>query len=219
VVLFEFLKEFYTLFFVWLTCLTAIFVYRKTLPFSYRWFAMLVILLSILETIGNVIAFSGIRDHFFFNIIFAIQLTFIPFFFKYWLHLQAVKKRIIPVFLFIFPLLILINTLWGQGFYTLQTYTYALGGSIVLLLSVAYLRELYTDEETQNIFYDPVFWLSIAFLIYFSVTVPFYSMLNYLLKNQLEFVAKYYLIIIDVTICLYNILLTTGFLCMKIKMK
>ena len=214
----EFLKEYYTLFFVWLTCLTAIFIYQKTLPFSYRWFAVLIVLLSILETIGNAIGFSGTRDHFFFNIIFAIQLTFLPLFFYYWLAMPALKK-IITVFLFIFPALVIVNTIWGQGFYTLQTYTYALGGSFVLLLSVAYLRELYTDEETQNIFLNPVFWFSIAYLIYFAVTVPFYGMLNYLVKNQLEFAQKYYLLIMDGTICLYNILLTIGFLCMKARAK
>jgi hypothetical protein len=161
-------------------------------------------------------AFRGINNHFFFNIIFAIELTLLPLFFKYWLHLLKVKK-IITGFLFIFPVLLLVNTIWIQGFYTLQTYTYVLGGSFVLLLSVAYLRELYTDEETHNIFRNPVFWFSIAYLIYFAVFVPYFGMLNYLVKNQLEFATKYYLIIIDATICLYNILLTVGFLCMKVK--
>jgi hypothetical protein len=216
VVIFEFLKEFYTLFFVWLTCLTAIAVFRKTQLLSYRWFAVFIVFISILETIENYMAFKSINNHFFFNIIFALELTLLPLFFKYWLHLLKVKK-IITGFLFIFPVLLLVNTIWIQGFYTLQTYTYVLGGSFVLLLSVAYLRELYTDEETHNIFRNPVFWFSIAYLIYFAVFVPYFGMLNYLVKNQLEFATKYYLIIIDATICLYNVLLTVGFLCMKVK--
>jgi len=216
VVIFEFLKEFYTLFFVWLTCLTAIAVFRKTQILSYRWFAVFIVFISILETIENYMAFKSINNHFFFNIIFALELTLLPLFFKYWLHLLKVKK-IITGFLFIFPVLLLVNTIWIQGFYTLQTYTYVLGGSFVLLLSVAYLRELYTDEETHNIFRNPVFWFCIAYLIYFAVFVPYFGMLNYLVKNQLEFATKYYLIIIDATICLYNILLTVGFLCMKVK--
>jgi len=216
VVIFEFLKEFYTLFFVWLTCLTAIAVFRKTQPLSYRWFAVFIVVISILETIENYMAFRGINNHFFFNIIFAFELTLLPLFFNYWLHFLTVKK-IITGFLFIFPVLLLVNTIWIQGFYTLQTYTYVLGGSFVLLLSVAYLRELYTDEETHNIFRNPVFWFSIAYLIYFAVFVPYFGMLNYLVKNQLEFAKNYYLIIIDATICLYNILLTVGFLCMKVK--
>jgi hypothetical protein len=218
VVLFEFLKLFYTLFFVWLACLTAIFVFRKSLPFSFRWFIIFVVFVSILETAANYMAFKHIRDHFLFNIIFAFQLILLPLFFKHWLR-QVMIKKIITGYLLIFPLLLLINTIWIQGFYTLQTYTYAFGGSFVLLLSVAYLRELYTDDETQNVFRNPVFWFNIAYLIYFAVSVPYFGMLNYLVENQLEFAAKYYVVIIDGTICLYNILLTIGFLCMKARVK
>jgi hypothetical protein len=193
-------------------------VFRKSLPFSFRWFIIFVVFVSILETAANYMAFKLIRDHFLFNIIFAVQLTLLPLFFKRWLH-HVTIKRIITGYLLIFPLLLLINTIWIQGFYTLQTYTYAFGGSFVLLLSVAYLRELYTDDETKNIFRNPIFWFSIACLVYFAVSVPFFGMLNYLVKNQLEFATRYYLVIMDGTICLYNILLTIGFLCMKVRMK
>lgn len=213
-VIIDFLKDFYTLFFVWLTCLTAIFVFRKSLIFSYRRFAVFIIFISVLETIGNYLAFKGIKNHFFFNIIYAIELTLIPLFFKYWLQ-SAGFKKIIEIFVFVFPLFVLVNTLWIQGFFTLQTYSFVLGGSFILLLSVAYLWELYSNEESKTIIRNPPFWFSLAYLIYFAVTVPYLGMLNYLLKNQPAFSELYYIIIIDGTICLYNILLTVGFLCMK----
>lgn len=213
-VVIEFLKIFYTLFFVWLTCLTAIFIFRKTLPFSYRGFAVLIILLSVLETIGNVIGFIYSNNHFFFNIIYAIELTFVPWFFQYWLQRLWIRK-IIQGFILIFPLFVLVNTIWIQGFLTLQTYSYVFGGSVILLLSVSYLWELYTDEESQNILRNPIFWFSLAYLIYFSVSVPYFGMLNYLVANYPSFATLYYELIFDGTICLYNILLTTGLLCLK----
>ena len=216
--LFEFLKLFYTLFFVWLTCLTAIFVFRRHLPSSYRWFVVFIILVSVIETVANYLAFKLIKNHFLFNVIFALELTFIPLFFKCWLRQPAIKK-LITGYLFIFLTLVFANTIWFQGFYTMQTYTYALGGSFVLFLSFVYLRELYIDEETQNIFRNPLFWFSIAFLIHFAVNIPYFGMLNYLVKNQLKFATKYYLLIMDGAICLYNILLTVGFLCMKAKVR
>ena len=211
----EFLKIFYTLFFVWLTCLTATFVYRKTLPSSYRGFVLLIILLSILETIGNAIGFFGkMKNHFFFNIIYLIEFTLVPYFFKQWLGSQWLKK-IIGIYVFLFPLFVLVNTVWLQGFFTLQTYSFVIGGSFILLLSVAWLGELYTNEESQNILRHPVFWFSLAFLVYFAVSVPYFGMLNYLVTNYLSFATLYYELIYEGTICLYNILLTIGFLCMK----
>jgi hypothetical protein len=215
----EFLKEFYTLFFVWLTCLTAILIFGKRVPIPFGWFALLIIVVSILETIASAISFfRGIKNHFLFNIIYGLELTFVPFFFKYWLHSAWVKK-FIRIFVFVFPLFVVVNTIWIQGFFTLQTYGFVAGGSVLLLLSVAYLIELYTDEEALNILRNPVFWISIAYLMYFAVSVPYVGMLNYLVKNQLEFATKYYLIIMDGTICLYNILLTTAFLCMRARPK
>ena len=176
----EFLKNFYTLFFVWLACLTAIFTFRKTLSLSYRGFILLIILLSILETIANAIGFFGrMKNHFVWNILYAFQLTLVPYFFKSWLQRPLIKK-IITVYIYVFPLFVLINTLWIQGFFTLHTYNYIIGGSFILLLSVAYLGELYTNEESRNIFRNPVFWFSLAYLIYFAVSVPYLGMLNYL---------------------------------------
>ena len=213
--IFDFFRIFYTLFFVWLTCLTGIFIFHKTLPLSFRGFVLLIILLSVLETIGNAIGFFGkIKNHFFFNIIYAIEFTLVPYFFKHCLHSLWLKK-IIRVFVFIFPLFVLVNTVWIQGFFTLQTYSFVIGGSFILLLSVSYLGELYTNEESQNILRNPVFWFSLAYLIYFAVSVPYFGMLNYLVANYLSFATLYYELIYEGTICLYNILLTIGFLCMK----
>jgi len=110
-VVIEFLKNFYTLFFVWLACLTAIFTFRKTLSLSYRGFILLIILLSILETIANAIGFFGrMKNHFVWNILYAFQLTLVPYFFKSWLQRPLIKK-IITVYIYVFPLFVLINTL------------------------------------------------------------------------------------------------------------
>lgn len=214
----EFLKAFYTVFFVGLTCLTAIVAFRKSLPFSYRGFTLLVISLSILEIIGNVIGFVYSNNHFFFNIIYAIELTLVPFFFAYWLK-RGWLKKVIQVYILIFPLFVLINTIFIQGFFTLQTFGFVLGGSFVLLLCIAYLGELYADEETRNIFRNPVFWFSLAYLIYFAVSVPYFGMLNYLVTNYFSFAKLYYELIFDPTICLYNIFLTIGFLCLRTRTK
>ncbi len=213
----EFLKEYYTVFFVWLTGLTAIFIFRKSLPLPYRRFILLIILLSILETIANAVGFFGkMKNHFVFNILYVIQLTLVPYIFKFWLNRLWVKK-FIQIFLYIFPLSVLINTLWIQGFFTLHTYNFVIGGSFILFLSVAYLGELYSNEESQNILRNPVFWFSLAYLFYFAVSVPYLGMLNYLWTNYPSFATLYYEHIFERTNCLYNILLTVGFLCLKVR--
>jgi len=207
------------MFFVWLSCLAAIFVYLRVQAPSYKRFALLIILLSILETIGNSISFFGrIKNLFFFNFVFAIELIALPFFYRSWLHSAGLKK-VIPVYLIIFPLFALINWFFIQRFYTLHTYDFVFGGAFVLLLSIAYLWELYTNEGAKNILRDPVFWFSIAYFTFFSVSVPYYGMMNYLLTNHRDFAGLYYEIMMDGAICLTNVLLTIGFLCILIPAK
>ena len=145
-------------------------------------------------------------------------MTFVPWFFKFWIQRRWIQKTI-QVFTVVFPLFVLVNTIWIQGFFTLQTFSFVPGGSFILLLCVAYLGELYAREETQDIFRNPIFWFSLAYLIYFAVSVPYFGMLNYLVTNYLSFATLYYELIYEPTICLYNIFLIIGFLWMKPRKK
>ena len=211
----KFLIEFYTLYFVWLAGLVAIFKLSKPLPAIYRWFCAFVILLAIMETVGNAIGFFGKRsNHFFFNIHYAVVFSVVPVFYASWLR-SAVFKRLLYPWLILVLSFAVINMLWIQSFYKLNTYTYILGSSCIIILCIAYLWELYTDERVQNIIRNPEFWISLAFLIYFAVSVPYFGMLNYLLRNHARFAELYYEIVMDGTICLYNILIIIGLLWMK----
>jgi hypothetical protein len=211
----NFFTVFYTLFFVWLTGLTAIFRFRVSLPFEYRGFLLLIMLLCVLETIGNALGyFGGIKNHFLFNILYAVELTALPFFFRFWLARPGIKS-LIRVYMIIFPLFVVINTIWIQGFYTLQTYSFVFGGSFVLILVVTWLRELFLDGRAHNILVDPVFWFTLAYLTFFAVSVPYLGMMNYLWGKYPAFATLYYALIYEGTICLYNILLTIGLLCLK----
>ncbi len=212
--IYQFLKEFYTLFFVWLSTITAFIIYRRTWSFCFSLLAIFVIIYALLDTAGNIIAFKNINNHFYYNIVHTIVFIVVPYFFYCQLG-EPFLKKIIPFYFIIFPLFVIIDILWIQDVLKFLTYSYVLGGSFIILLSVAYLWQLYTREETINIFRDPVFWFSLAYLFYFAVSVPYFGMLNYLWQNYPNFTSLYYLIIFDSTICLHNILLTVGFLCMK----
>ena len=217
--LLHFLKDYYTIFFVWLTGTTVAILYRKSWSLPMKVFAWFVMVYVLFDTAGNVMAgIYKMNNHFFYNLIYTVQFLVLAFFFYYQLDSHLIKK-VIRVYFWIFPLFVLINTIFFQGFYTWQTYSFVFGGIFVILLSIAYLWQLYDSEETQSIFRDPVFWFSLSLLLYFTVTVPYFGMLNYLLQNYPVFSLKYYLLVIDISFCLHNIVMTIGFLCLKGSMK
>jgi hypothetical protein len=216
-IVFHFLKAFYTLLFVWLCAVIAAFAYRRVLPAVFRQFIVFIILMAAAETIGNFLAFRNIHNHYYFNVFFALEFMMVPYFFYFQLTNQFLKKFILAYFV-IFPLFFIVNFTWWQSFDSLLTYTFVLGGSFILVLSVTYIWQLYSSDETQNVFRDPVFWFSLGYLFYYTIAVPYLGQLNYLWKDDPSFTKKYYLIF-NIVIILHNILLSTGFLCARYLIK
>jgi len=217
--LFHFLTEYYPTLFVWISGITVIIVYRSSWPLSFKILALFILIYTLTDTYGNVMAaFYKKNNHFVYNILYSFQFIIISLFFYYHLN-RGLMKKIIIYFFFIFPLFVLTNTIWFQDIQNLQTFSYVFGGSFVILLAVAYLWQLYVSEETRSIFRDPIFWFSLAWLLNFAVTVPYFGMLNYLIKNFPVLALNYYILVIDISDCLRNILLTIGFLWMGVAKK
>ena len=214
----RFFEQFYPILFVWLSAALAAFTLSKKISFAYRLFCWLIIFLSLMETVGNIMAFYGQRNHFLFNILEPINFLGVSYFFYLVFHDTRVKK-IIFIYLFVFPLFTIINVLWLQDFFSLATNSFVFGGTFVFILSVAYLWQLYNSNETTSIFRDPVFWISLAYLFYCAVSVPYLGMLNYLWAKYPRFTREYYIIVYDGANIISKILLTIGFLCMKPKAK
>jgi len=217
--LFQFLTEYYPIVFVWISGITIVIMYRNSWPLSFRILAFFILLYVVSDTTGSIMGVVyKMRNHFVYNFLYTIQFIVISIFFYYQANSSLIRK-VILYFLFIFPLFVFVNAIWFQNFFTLQTFSYVFGGSFVILLSVSYLWQLYVSEETHSIFRDPVFWFSLAWLLNFAVTVPFFGMLNYLNSNFPDLALNYYLLVIDISDCLRSILLTIGFLCIRVMKK
>ena len=209
----RFLIEYYPNIFVLAAGIVALLSFRRSYPFHFKTLLIFVFLYSIVDTIGNIMAaFYKLPNHFLYNILYSIQYIIVAFFYYYILKNLTLKKMIRGFFI-VFPLFFIINSIWIQGFYTLQTYSVVLGGGFILLLAVAYIWQGYTSMETQSIFRDPVFWISLALLFYYGLNVPYLGMLNYLLKNDPNFALDYYIRVIYISDCLRSSLFIIGFLC------
>jgi hypothetical protein len=217
-VVLSFISIFYTILFAWFCGIAAGTALVKTIPMNYRVFAWLIIFLVLMETAYNIVAFNHIKNHFLFNIAETIQFFGVGWFFYTVIQNPALRKSV-WVFLWIFPFFALVNNVWIQGFYNLNTFTYIIGGGFIVLLCVAYLWQLYFSDDTQSIFRDPVFWITLAYLFYCAILVPYIGMLDYLWKKYPGFTRSYHLRVFYVGIIVHKLLLTAGFLCMRVSPK
>ena len=99
----RFFEQFYPILFVWLSAALAAFTLSKKISFAYRLFCWLIIFLSLMETVGNIMAFYGQRNHFLFNILEPINFFGVSYFFYLVLNNTSIKK-ITCIYLFIFPI-------------------------------------------------------------------------------------------------------------------
>ncbi len=212
------LELYYPLLFVWLSGITALFVYKKLETPVMRLLAVSIMLIALIDTAGTVLAGFHKGNHFLYNILYAINFLILGLFFSKVLR-SLFMKRLAYIFLISFSLFHIINTVFIQGFEKLNTYSYVFGGSFVLVFSIAYIWQLYMSDETKSIWRDPAFWFSVAWLIYFAVSVPYFGMLNFLWEQYPDFTSFYFSVIYFAAAIIYNLLITTGLLCRRISAK
>ena len=132
-IIIQFLKVFYTIIFVWMACAAAVLALRRPLPFSYRMFVWLIIILSVMLTAAYILSFHNIENHVLFNVFDPIEFMVIPLFYYYHLVSRPLKN-IVRVYLCIFPIFVVVNLIWIQNFHQLATISYVVGAGFTMML-------------------------------------------------------------------------------------
>lgn len=122
-----------------------------------------------------------------YNIAFPLQQLFVMYFFILLLE----KKRLIVV-MAIFGLFAVSSLLLWQDRITLNTYSLALGGVIILFFASYKLYSLYRLDTPKSLYREPAFWISSGFIIYWGLGSPFFAMYNFLWETFPKFFTIYF---------------------------
>lgn len=148
-----------------------------------RFFTILMLVTTITE-IGNYFYIFPVihqSNHWTYN----IETVFEFYFFSYFFYniLKRPFRRIIKVFVFVYPFILLLSFLTVQKYYTFHTYTYIFGELYLIVLCLLYYRELYTAAEFKKLSTLPEFWIVTGLLIFTAGELPYMILLNYLNKH------------------------------------
>jgi hypothetical protein len=192
--------------------LVSLFSFRHTHLSGLKRLSLLWILLFLIDVVGNYMREMNLTNHWLYNIydwIYYMGLAFL-----YYHQLQSpLVKTIIKIFLIVFPVFIVIDTVFIESIYKLQGLVIVLGGNFVIFTAAAYLQQLYRSNDKERITRDPWFWFSVAFIIYFAATVPYLGMFNYILELYPDFAGMYYYYIYISFTLVLHLLMIKGFLC------
>jgi hypothetical protein len=209
-------SEFYStfpLFVVAVAAATSLISFRNNYPDALKKMSVLWVINFCVDLAGHITKHYGIKNHWLYNVFFWVMCMTLAY-----LYDRQIKNRYvhgsIRGFYILFPLLVVAESMI-VGIDNLQAVIIVTGGIFMIFLSACYFRQLYLSDETEQITRDPWFWFSFGFIIHFGNTTPFLGMLNYLWRRYPEFTSFYYLYFSNTFTILLNILIITGFLCLR----
>jgi hypothetical protein len=132
----------------------------------------------------------------------------------YYLQLVRVQalRRILQIFLIIFPIFWVVTVFFIFGFNTWNSYVVIFGSFFSVLFAVMYYHQLIIAREIQSLRRLPEFWIATGMLIFYLGALPYFGMLNFLIKYNMD-VARSLLKVLKVLDTLMYLLFSYGFLC------
>jgi hypothetical protein len=186
--------------------------FRNNFPDELKFLSVLWVVLFLIDVVGTIMRIRNINNLWLYNIF--GWLFYLPLAGLYYQKINhPVVRKSIRVFAMLFTMMIVADTLFIEGFRQLQSLIIVIGGTAIIILAAAYMRQLYQSESNENITRDPWFWFSIAFVVYFGGSVPYLGMLNYLWEHYTDFAAVYYFYIYIGFTMVMHCLIIIGFLC------
>jgi hypothetical protein len=206
--------------FLWfelLSLMVAVFSYQYLKGSNLFWFIPFLILTNIQEW-GSHYGLFTYNDN---NSLSVNIFTTIEFMFYSWLFYQEITKNSYRKIIFTTSLILLvaiiINILFVQGPHTIHTYTF-LGGSVLMVFFVfLYFYDLFFKEQAVVLRNNPIFWICIGLLFYYTGMFSIYAFLHVVSDEMKVRYAGLFFILVNVfNIILYSCF-TIAFLCRRWK--
>ncbi len=116
-------------------------------------------------------------------------------------------QKIFVYLFFVFSIaLFFINSFYLYGFNSLHSNYLLSGGVFVIILSLVHFYNILKNSKKKNPLKTPLFWVATGLFFYFLGILPFYGIINLLLKSDMIFVSEYLTIIKSLSIFLYTLI-------------
>ncbi|RXK62384.1 hypothetical protein ESA94_05080 [Lacibacter luteus] len=149
--------------------------------------------------------------YFLYHFFIIIEYIFITLILKRWITNKWVQK-IMMISLFVFCFASLLISLFVQDFSFFPSINANIEGMLIITWCIISFFSIVPLENTA-IYQLPVFWVTLAFFIYFAGTLGINGVYNHLLSQEAATAKKIYGIFNSVSNYVLYILLTIGILC------
>ena len=179
---------------------------KKSSQFSYILLLVFLLITFINEAICLYIKNNQLGStYIFYNFYYYFRFPIIG-----WMFLNIFSNKLQKGFVYLFMLfsviLFFVNNFYLYGFYTLHSNYQFSGGIFIIIISLIHFYNILKNTKKKNPLTTPFFWVATGLFFYFLGTLPFFGILNFLLKKEIIFVSAYLIIIKSFSILLYSLI-------------
>ncbi len=145
-----------------------------------RTFPLFLFFIVVVELAGNYI--SAVLRHgnaWLYNISTTLEFVFYAYIFRLQLKDPAFKKAA-SRFMIFYPMLVLLNLLFIQGFLRFHSYTMVVGSILIIIFCCFYFYELLQNPREGDLLRDPMFWISTGVLFFYLGDLSYNLLFNLL---------------------------------------
>lgn len=186
--------------------------YEKLRPRWLKFFAWFLLYLLIAQFAGHFYStYTKKSNHFFVN-----SITLVEFLFYFFIFFKTFEKKYLKwltlIMAFLFVGSFLYHDFFGAGFFIFDSLSNSVGSVFIIVCCFLYFYSLFRSELNLNYFRIPMFWISTGLLFFFTGSSIYESVLNYIVRNNLDPHGNFFMsIMITLNLLLYG-LFTCGFL-------
>ena len=185
----------------YLTLFISLLLFNKYRKYSfYKYFILHIVIILIIDFISR--KFFSKNNHIIFNVYTFFEFNSIALIY-YHLIKSKIRLKILTALVIVFNLIYSLSFYFD--FYTM--YTVPFEGVVNSVIVILFFIELLNSERILNYKKLLSFWISVAFLVFYLTTVPFWSLFyTSLFATRDMFPILYYLVIIFELIFIYGLI-------------
>lgn len=168
-------------FLILLPTLLGIILFKK-LQQHFQVLTIYLLIFSLVETISYILASKGIYTLFLMHVFLPLELALLSWVFKVYME-NKIFHRFILFGIIGFTVLSILNTVFLQPLDTFASNTRYLESMLIILLSLTYFYQIFTELKVEKLWEEGMFWFSTGLLIYYAGTMILYLSSNYLMKS------------------------------------
>ena len=147
--------------------LIAALVKRKGLSQAQRWFAWILLVVFIIQTIATIMTMGyGLSNLPLYHLYTAIEGSFLIVLLARFFN-DSIVKKVAYITAAFFAVFTIVNAFWIQGLYELPTYSRSIEGITLTLLAFAYFFKVMREVKIKRLHHTFLFWVVSGILIYF----------------------------------------------------